>query len=169
MNRTRFVALAVIIVLVGVIILGFLYAVPYGRGVRRESLRVFRLALNATGVYARPAISMKLWSPTRGVLLVDVYESGRVMVSGRGDAFERTLSPMISGEIFETARAALGDFSSDGCGTERGGVTAELYLLLDGRWVGSVCRDASDWPRGHETKRLLDQLANQVAGLSGRF
>ena len=67
-SKTAPLLIAVIIVLVGVIILGFLYAVPYGRGVRRESLRVFRLALNATGVYARPAISMKLWSPTRGVL-----------------------------------------------------------------------------------------------------
>ena len=149
--------------------LTFLYGVPSGREIRRESLRVLRLAGNVTGIHAVPALKMTTWSAARGALVVEVYESGRVVVSGRGDSFERSLPPIVIGEILERGRAALGDFNSDGCGTERGGVSSELYLLLDGRWFGSVCRDASEWPRGSETERLLEQLATAVTGLSNRF
>jgi hypothetical protein len=166
---TRGTTVVIVIVLAAVATLGFLYGVPSGRQARRESLRVFRLARNAAGIYAVPALKLRMWSAARGALLVELYQSGRVVVSGRGDRFERQLTPMVAGEIFERGRAALGDFSSDGCGTQRGGASSELYLLVDGRWVGSVCRDAAEWPRGSETKRLLEQLASEVAGLSGRF
>jgi hypothetical protein len=166
---TRVSTVVIVIVLAVVAMLGFLYGVPSGRQARRESLRVFRLARNATGIYAVPALKMRLSSAARGALVVDVYESGRVVVSGRGDPFVRHLAPMLVGEILESAEAALGDFSSEGCGAERGGGSSELYLLLDGRWFGSVCRDAVEWPRGPETKRLLEQLAREIAGLSNRF
>jgi hypothetical protein len=162
--------LNVIVIAFGAIaMLTFLYGVPSGREIRRESVRVLRLAGNATGIHAVPALKVTTWSAARGALAVEVYESGRVVVSGRGDPFERSLAPIVTGEILERGRAALGDFNSDGCGTERGGVSSELYLLLDGRWFGSVCRDAARWPRGAETRQLLEQLARDVAGLSGRF
>src|SRR5512132_2370550 len=125
--------LVLLIVVVAIATLGFLYGVPSGRHVRRESLRIFRLAGNITGIYRIPVLTLRTWSPARGALLVELYESGRVVVSGRGDPFERQLTPAVAGEMFEKGRAAFGDFSSDGCGTERGGISSELYLLLDGR------------------------------------
>lgn len=158
-----------VIVLAVIAMLGFLYGVPAGRHARRESVRVFRLVGNATGIYVLPALRVRTWSPARGPLLVELYESGRVVVSGRGDAFERRLPPTLVAEILENARAAFGDFSSEGCGTKPGGVRSELYLLVDGRWFGNVCRDAAAWPRGSETKELLEQLSREIAGLSGRF
>jgi hypothetical protein len=166
---TRGTTAVIVIVLAAVATLGFLYGVPSGRQARRESLRVFRLARNATGIYAVPALKMKTWNAARGALVVELYESGRVVVSGRGDPFERRLAPKLVGEILERARAAFGDFSSEGCATKPGGVSSELYLLVDGRWFGNVCRDAAEWPRGSETKQLLEQLSSEIAGLSGRF
>jgi hypothetical protein len=166
---TRVTTVVIVSVLAVVAMLGVLYGVPSGRQARREGLRVFRLARNATGIYPVPTLRVRTWSAARSALVVELYESGRVVVSGRGDPFERHLTPMVAGEILEAARAALGDFSSDGCGTQRGGVSSELYLLIDGRWFGSVCRDAVKWPRGSETKRLLEQLATEVAGLSERY
>jgi hypothetical protein len=166
---TRGTTVGIVMVLAAVATLGFLYGVPSGRQARRESLRVFRLARNATGIFAMPTLKVKTWSAARGALAVDLYESGRVVVSGRGDPFERHLTPMVAEEILETARAALGDFNSDGCGAERGGVSSELYVLIDGLWSGATCRNAVKWPRGSETKRLLERLATEVAGLSNRL
>lgn len=169
MKSTRPTAFILVIVPVGVAILGFLYAVPYGRDMRRESVRVFRVAGNVTGIYTTPIVKLRTRTAARGALSVEVYESGRVVVSGRGTAFEAQLAPQVAREIFETARLALGDFSANGCGTSPGGIASDLYLLLDGRRVGSTCREAAEWPQGSETKRLLEQLANQVPGLSNRF
>lgn len=168
-KSARAITTVLVLVVVGIAVLGLLYGLPTGRQARRESLRVLRLARNATGIYALPVLTVRMWSASRGALLVEMYQSGRVVVSGRGNAFERQLTPAIAGEIFGIGTAALADFSSDGCGTEPRGVSADLYLLLDGRWVGSLCRDASDWPRGFETKRLLEQLAREVPELSGRL
>ena len=160
--------------LVGVVLavaaaLAFLYAVPSGRTVRREALRALRRAGNITGLHPLPILRVKTWTGRRGVLLIEVYESGRTVVSGRGDSIDAQLTPDAARAVIESGRLALGDFSGDGCGTMRGGVSAELYVLIDGAWVGSVCRDASEWPRGAETRRLLDQLGSHVAGLPDRW
>jgi hypothetical protein len=60
-------------------------------------------------------------------------------------------------------------FSSDGCETERGGLNSELYLLRDGAWAGSICRNASDWPRGSETRRLFAEIESHFPGVFDEF
>jgi hypothetical protein len=161
-STTAVVALVVAVA----VLLAFLYAVPSGRRARRETSRAFRLARNATGVYPIPVLTIKMWRGTRqGVLLIEVYESGRLVVSRYGERSERQLTRDVSARIVESGSLALGDFSSPGCDTERGGVNAELYLLRDGAWMGSICRDAPDWPSGFETKRLFAEIGSHVPGV----
>jgi hypothetical protein len=161
-STTAAVALAVAVAL----LLAFLYAVPSGRRARREVSRAFRLAGNATGVYPIPVLTIKMWRGTRQeVLLIEVYESGRLVVSRHGERIERQLTRDVSARIVESGSLALGDFNSSGCDTERGGVNAELYLLRDGAWTGSICRDAPDRPRGFETRRLFAEIGSHVPGV----
>jgi hypothetical protein len=165
--KTRPSTTAVVALVVAVAVLfAFLYAVPSGRRARRETSRAFRLARNATRVYPIPVLTIKMWRGTRqGVLLIEVYESGRLVVSRHGERIERQLTRDVSARIVETGKLAFGDFSSLGCDTERGGVNAELYLLRDGAWMGSICHDAPGWPRGFETKRLLAEIGSHVPGV----
>lgn len=160
----------VVFVLAAVAALAFLYGAPSGRRVRRESLRAFRLVRNATGIYPQPALTVTMWRGTPpAVLLVEVYESGRLVVSDRGKRRERQLSPDAAERLIEIGKAALGDFSRHACGTKPGGLNSALYVLIDGAWAGSVCRDASDRPDGFETKRLFAEIESHVAGVFGRF
>ena len=149
------------------VVLAFLYAVPSGRHARREALRAFRLGRNATGIYPLPVLTIKMWRGTRqGMLLVEVYESGRlVVVSRRGERIERQLTRDDSVRIVETGILALGDFSSLGCDTERGGLNSQLYVLRDGAWMGSICRDAPNRPPGSETRRLFAEIESHVPGV----
>ena len=159
-----------LVVLATVATLAFLYAVPSGRRARRETLRALRLARNATGIYPLPGLTVKMWDGTpQGLLLVEVYESGRLVVSGRGKRIERQLTPDAAEGIIESGKAALGDFSAHGCGAKPGGLNSALYVLIDGGWAGSVCRDAAGPPRGFETKRLLAEIESHVAGVFGKF
>jgi hypothetical protein len=162
-SRAAVVALVVAVA----VALAFLYAVPSGRRARRETLRALRLGMNATGIYRVPVLTIKMWRGTRqGVLLVELYESGRlVVVSRRGERIERQLTRDESVRIVETGMLALGDFSSLGCDTDRGGLNAELYLLRDGAWTGSICRDAPNRPPGLETTRLFAEIESHVPGV----
>jgi len=112
-----------------------------------------------------------MWNGTpQGLLLVDVYESGRLSVSDRGERIERQLTPDAAERLIESGKAALGDFNSRGCSTKPGGLNSALYVLIDGAWAGRVCRDASaDWPSGLETKRLLAEIESHVAGVFGEW
>ena len=170
MKIGRSTTAVVILVLAMTIILAFLYAVPSGRRARRQALRDLRSARNAIGVYPLPLLTVKMWRDTRpGVLLIEVYESGRLVVSHRGERLERQLTRDVSARIVESGKVALGDFSSRGCDTEPGGLNSELYLLTDGAWVGSICRDASNWPRGFETKRLFAEIEGHIPGVFDGF
>lgn len=160
----------VALVLATVAALAFLYGAPSGRRARRESLRAVRLVRNATGIYPLPVLTVRMWNGTPAeVLLVEVYESGRLVVSDRGQRIERQLTPDAAERIIEGGKGALGDFSQHGCGAKPGGLNSALYVLIDGAWAGSVCRDASDRPQGFETKRLLAEIESHVAGVFGRF
>ena len=125
---------AVVALVVAVaVVLAFLYAVPSGRRARREALRALRLGRNATRIYPVPVLTIKMWRGTRqGVLVIELYEAGRLVILSRsGERIERQLTHDDSAKIVETGMLALGDFSSLGCGTERPGLNAELYLLRD--------------------------------------
>ncbi len=170
MRISRSAAAVIVLVLVTVTALTFLYGVPSGRRARREAVRVFRLAGNATGIHPLPALTLRMWGgDLKGVLLVEVYESGRVVVSGRGERIERQLTRETAESILQTGKAAFGDFSAAGCGTQPGGLSSELYVLVDGRRMGSTCRDASRWPRGSETRRLLADIERYLPGTIGAF
>lgn len=170
MKIFRPVTALIVVVFATVAALAFLYGVPSGRKARRETLRAFRVARNATGIYPLPVLTLKMWNGMpEGVLLVEVYESGRLVVSGRGKTIERQLTPDAVERIIQSGMAALGDFSSHGCGTRVGGRNSALYVLIDGAWAGSVCRDASDRPEGLETKRLLAEIDSHVAGVFDKF
>jgi len=148
------------------VVLAFLYAVPTGRHVRRETLRAFRLARNATGMYPLPVLTIKMWRATgQAAVLVEVYESGRLVVSRHGERIERQLTRDVSARIVETGMLALGDFSSLGCDSQRAGLNAELYLLRDGALMGTICRDARNRPGGFETKRLFAEIESHVPGV----
>jgi hypothetical protein len=164
--RPRTTAVVALVAAVAVV-LAFLYAVPSGRRARRETLRAFRSVRNATGIYPVPVLTIKMWRGTRsGVLLIELHESGRlVVVSRRGERIERQLTREDSATIVEAGMLALGDFGSVGCNTERDGLNAELYLLRDGTWMGSVCRGAPERPRGFETRRLFAEIETHVPGV----
>lgn len=168
-SRASTTAVAALVLALAVI-LAFLCSMPSGRRVRRETLRAFRLARNTTGVYPLPVVTIKMWRGARPrVLLVEVYESGRLVVSRPDQRIDRQLTRDGSARIVERGKVALGDFSSDGCETERGGLNSELYLLRDGAWAGSICRNASDWPRGFETRRLFAEIESYVPGVFDAF
>jgi hypothetical protein len=104
---------------------------------------------------------LKIWGgPHEAVFRLEVFESGRLVVSGRENV-ERTLSADTAQRFFELGIAALGDFNSQGCEPWRkGSMNAALYVLIDGGWRGSVCRNSLDWPKeaGAETHRLLNEI-----------
>jgi hypothetical protein len=162
---------AVVVVMVATgAILAFLYGVPSGRRARRETVRALRLARNTTGIYPLPMLTVRMWNGTaQGLLLVEVYASGRLVVSDRGERIERQLTRDAAERIIAIGKDALGDFSSRSCGTKPGGLNSALYVLIDGTWAGSVCRDVSDWPHGVETKRLLAEIESHVAGIFHKF
>jgi hypothetical protein len=172
MKTARSTTAVLLVILSVVALLAFLYATPFGRRSRRQALRGFRLAGNATGVFLQPALTVRMWGGTgERVLRIEVYDSGRVIVSGR-QRTELQLAPDVAEGIVEIGRAALGDFNSSGCNTGTGGPNAELYLMIDGAWAGSVCRDSSEWPRGFETKRLFREIERHLPGvrmLAGEF
>ena len=171
MKIRRSTTVVVGLVVTTLAILAFLYGAPSGRRARREALRAFRLSRNATGISPLPVVTVRLWkgSPP-GLLLVEVYESGRLVVSGRGERINRQLTRDAAERMTETGTADLGDFSSSGCNTKPGGVNSALYVLIDGAWAGTICRDASaDWPAGSETKRLFSEIESHIAGLFGEF
>ena len=169
MTKTSVRGLVLVTLLAIVAAVGFLYTVSYGRRLRHQGMRVVRLARNATGIYPSPSLKFKTRGERRGALLVEVYESGRVVVSGRGNRLDRQLTRAAAGEILVTGKAAIEELGGTGCGTTRGEITSELDLLLDGRWVGRACQDTAELPQGPASKRLVQELATNIPGLSGRF
>jgi hypothetical protein len=156
----------VVVVLVAIIAaISFLYGVPSGRRVRRESLRAFRLGRNAVGIAPLPVVTVRMWNAERPrALRIEVYESGRVVALTDSERIERQLSPDAIADVVESARAALGDFNTGDCGTSPRdlGFSAELYLLIDGARVGSTCRDASKWPDTFGTRQLFSELEKHI-------
>jgi hypothetical protein len=154
-------------------ILSFLYGIPSGRRVRRDGVRAFRLARNFTGISPVPVLTLRLWNSTsQRAVLIEVYESGRIVAFRHGERFERTLAAAAAATIVGHGRVALGVFSTGDCGTvpRADGFNAELYLFIDGHRVGSLCRDASTWPEGAEARLLFSAIENHFPGLlpSGR-
>ena len=172
MKATRSTAGIVAGLLTIVAAISFLYGVPAGRQVRRETLRTFRLMRNATGIDPVPILTVRMWNPVRQqTLLIEVYESGRVVALRHGERIERQLTPGAIAKVIESGKAALDDFSADGCGTTtRGqGFSSELYLLIEGARVGSICRDAADWPNGFETRRMFSEIESHLPGIFLQF
>ena len=168
MTATRSVAAVIIVLLSIVAVISFLYGVPSGRQVRRETVRTVRVMRNATGIYPVPVLTVRMWNPIRHqTLLIEVYESGRVAALRHGERIERKLTPDAIAKVLERGKAALGDFSADGCGTTPAGhgFSSELYLLIAGVRVGSVCRDASDWPDGFEARRMFLEIESHLPGI----
>lgn len=167
--KARRSAAGVIVVLLAIVAaISFLYGVPSGRQVRRGTLRTFRLMRNATGIHPVPGLTVRMWNPARQqTLFIEVYESGRVVALRHAERIERQLTPDAIAKVIESGKAALGDFSADGCGTMPGGqgFSSELYLLIEGARVGSVCRDASNWPNGFETRRMFSEIERHLPGI----
>jgi hypothetical protein len=170
--KTRSITPVILVIFTGAAILALLYGTSLGRRGRREALRVVRLAGNITQIYPRPVLTTKIWRGTRHpVLDVEVYESGRLMISGRENIKVQLPRDAVDG-IVEIGKAALGDFGSGACGTVPGGVNAELYLTISGARMGSICHDAPDSPHGPQTARLLAEIQSHLpAGrrLHGEF
>ena len=162
MNRTRYTGALLVLLLALVVILALAYGTRSGRRAVRQVSRVVRLARSATRIYPQPVLTLRMWSGAEGAAYrIQVFESGRFVVSGPESA-ERTLPNDTTVSLLELGRAALGDFNSEGCNTASGDRNADLYLLIDGEWRGSVCRRSLDWPRGAETRRLLDEISRQL-------
>ena len=161
-KTTRSTTLVLLVVLVLVVaVLALSYGTRSGRQAVRQVSRVARLARNATQIYPSPVLMLKIsGGPREAGFQLEVFESGRLVVSGR-DNVEETLSAATAHRLFELGIAALGDFSSRGCEPWRkGNVNATLYVLIDGGWWGSSCRNSLDWPKqaGAETHRLLNEI-----------
>jgi hypothetical protein len=169
MTKTSVRGLVLVTLLALVAVTAFLYVTSYGRRLRHQGVRVARLARNASGIYPVPSLRFKTRGEGRGPLLVEVYESGRVVVTGRGDRFDRELPRATVAEILVAGKAAIEELDGTGCGTTRGRITSEVDLLLDGSWVGRACVDTAGLPQSPASKQLLEQLATNVPGLSGRF
>ena len=170
--KARSITPVLVVVITTVAILALLYGTSGGRRGRREALRTIRLAGNITGIYPRPVLTVKIWRGTGDpVFRVEVYESGRLIISGR-ESTEVQLTRDAVERIVEIGKAALGDFGSGECSTVAGGVNAELYLMINGSWMGAICHDAPDWPRGPETAQLFAEIQSHLpAGrrLPGEF
>jgi len=108
---------------------------------------------------------LRIWDgPRETVFQLEVFESGRLVVSGPEDV-EGTLSTDAAERLFELGTLAFGDFNSQGCEPWRKGRThAALYVLIDGNWAGSLCRGSLDWPEGAgaQTHRLLDEISRHL-------
>ena len=168
MKATRSSAGILVVLLAIVAAISFLYGGLAGRQVRRETLRTFRLMRNATAIYPLPILTVRMWNPVpQQTLLIEVFESGRVVASRDGQRIERKLTPDRIAKVIESGKAALGDFSAGGCGRRPGGqgFSSELYLLIEGARVGTVCRDASGWPDGLETKRMFSEIEGHLPGI----
>lgn len=161
MKTTRSTAVVLVVLVVVVAVLALSFGTRSGRRAARQVSRIVRLARNATHIYPSPVLMLKIWGgPREGVFQLEVFESGRLVVSGQEDV-EETLSADTARRLFELGRAALGDFSSHGCEPWRkGNLNAALYVLIDGGWWGSSCRNSLDWPKqaGAETHRLLNEI-----------
>ncbi len=160
MKTTRHTAAALLVLLIVVAILALSFGTRPGRRAVRQASRAARLVRNATHIYPSPVLMLRIWGGREGAFRLEVFESGRLIVSGR-ERVEATLSTDTAERLFELGTAALGDFSSRGCEPSRKGrMNAELYVLTDGGWNGSICRNSLDWPQGAgaETRRLLDEI-----------
>lgn len=139
------------------------YFTPVGRRASLAAIRVAHLAANATGISPRPSLMLRIWGePPASGFGVEVYASGRFVVAAQGRRAERRLEREVADAIVATGRAALGDFGSEGCAATRPSMKADLYLMVDGRWMGSVCRNAVDWPQGPHTRHLLEKINEQL-------
>jgi hypothetical protein len=145
-----------------VVVLALAYGTRSGRRAVRQVSRVVRLARNATHIYPQPVLMLRIWSGAGKVAFrVQVFESGRLVVTGRESA-ERQLPDDTTTLLLEAGQEALADFNNDGCNVANGDRNAELYLMIDGQWMGTLCRNAVDWPRGAKTRRLLDEINHQL-------
>ena len=161
MKATRSTAVVLVVLLVVVAVLALSFGTRSGRQAVRQVSRVGRLVRNATHIYPSPVLMLKIWGgPRERAFQLELFESGRLIVSGRENV-ERTLSTDTAERLFQLGTVALGDFSSQGCEPWRkGGMNAALYVLIDGGWTGSICRNSLDWPKGAgaETHRLLNEI-----------
>jgi hypothetical protein len=136
-----------------------------GREAARQASRAVRLVRNATHIYPSPVLTLRIWDRPRDFAFrLELFESGRLVVSGR-EGVEETLPSDTAERLFHLGTVALGDFSSRGCESWRNGdMNADLYVMIDGEWNGSICRNSLDWPQGAgtETHRLLDQVSRYL-------
>jgi len=136
-----------------------------GRQVARQASRAVRLLRNATHIHPSPVLTLRIWDRPRDFAFrLELFESGRLVVSGR-EGVEETLPSDTAERLFHLGTVALGDFSIRGCESWRNGdMNADLYVMIDGEWNGSICRNSLDWPKGAgtETHRLLDQISRYL-------
>jgi hypothetical protein len=166
MKNTRTAVALLVALLMVVAVLSFLYGVPSGRQVRRETVRAFRLARNFTRISPVPVLTLRMWNSARQIaVVIEVYDSGRVVAFRRGERIERTLPQQATLEIVENGGEALGAFNTGDCGTvpDADGFNAELHLLMDGRRIGSLCRDAPTWPDSVEARRLFSVIESHLS------
>ena len=165
MKPTRSSLVVLITLLVVFAVLAVSLGTRPGRQAARQASRAVRLVRNATQIYPSPVLTLRIWDRSRDLVFrLELFESGRLVVSGR-EGVEETLPADIAERLFHLGNVALGDFSSSGCEPWRNGeMNADLYVLIDGEWNGSICRNSFDWPKGAgtETHQLLDQIRRHL-------
>ena len=164
-KATRSTLVVLIALLVVFAVIGVSLGTRSGRQAARQASRAVRLVRNATHIYPSSVLKLRIWDRHREfVFQLELFESGRLVVSGR-EGVEETLPTDTAERLFHLGTVALGDFSSRGCEPWRNGeMNADLYVLIDGEWNGSICRNSLDWPKGAgtETHRLLDQISRHL-------
>ncbi len=162
-TRATFVVLITLLVVFAVVAVSL--GTRSGRQAARQASRAARLVRNATRIYPSPVLTLRIWDRPRDFAFrLELFESGRLVVSGR-DSVEGTVSTETAERLFELGTVALGDFNSRGCEPWRkGDVNADLYVMIDDEWRGSLCRNSLDWPKeaGADTHRLLGEISRYL-------
>lgn len=163
MKRGWLIAAIVLGVLLVLAVLLSSQRTSFARRAAREASRAARFVTNISQqVSPRPVVIVRIWdAPRSRAFRVELFESGLLVVSS-GYKAERQLSRDATEHIVEMATLALGQFNARGCETVSNGSSADLYVMADGRWQGSVCRNWVDWPRGAETRQLLIEIRSQL-------
>ncbi len=159
MKVSRFAA--ALSVLVSALIFLLLAVGP--RPLRRASREAWRTARAAAQVvHPQPVVILRIWNERRGAAVrVELFESGRLVVDSPA-RIERQLPRESTVRMIDAAQAAFGDFNSEGCETAADGPSAGLDLMIDGRRLKTVCRNASGWPKGAATRALLADIRRHL-------
>ena len=160
-KKTHYLAVLVIALLW--LAAGLLIWTPLGRWAERAGTRLSGKVLRITDrVYPRPLVLLRVWRPAdEPAFRAEVYPSGLLVVYWNGK-HEKQLPNGVVDRLFVLAQVARGDFGAHGCGDAPDGINADLYVLMDGHWSGTSCRQSSSWPTGAETRRLLAELRTQL-------